>query len=141
MSKGDFTGSKGNMRPRPPVRTNAADTSRDAERIISRPPMPFENPFGPANVAAPKGYSGSGRDYAGVNSPGARGKAGGYSAQNIGCANTSLTPDEMAAIGYGPNATKSENPIISGHPTRNNPRRAGMPGTRNASGGKLRGGR
>jgi hypothetical protein len=43
----------------------------------------------------------------------------------VGCTNTSLSASEAAAIGYSPNATKSTNPIISGNPTRNNPRSIG----------------
>ena len=39
--------------PRPSVLTNQARTSDGAQRIIPRPPMPFENPRGSVNVPAP----------------------------------------------------------------------------------------
>jgi hypothetical protein len=47
------TASRTAMIPRPPVLSDAADTSKDAQRMISRPPMPFENPHGAVNVPAP----------------------------------------------------------------------------------------
>lgn len=47
------SGSKSNLGPQAPVRSDAADTSRDAERIISRNQNQLSNPFGVVNVPAP----------------------------------------------------------------------------------------
>jgi len=112
--------------PRPPVLSNQAETSRTAQRMIPRPPMPFENPMGSVNVPAPthRGYRSTGHPKELIDKK-----------TNVGCANTSLTADEMAAIGYGPNDTKGTWSLISGHATKNNPRQAGRPGnaSRNTS--------
>jgi hypothetical protein len=109
------TGAAPEMRPTPNVLSDAADTSRDAQRLVSQPPAPFQNPFGSVNVPAPTNARGSWRE---DSLDGSRGR-------RVGCANTSLSDEEMAAIGYGPNDTKSNSPIISGQPLRNNARRAG----------------
>jgi hypothetical protein len=50
---GGITGSSTRMQSRPPVLSNQAETSRTAQRMIPRPPMPFENPHGAVNVPAP----------------------------------------------------------------------------------------
>ena len=108
--------------PRAPVLSNQAETSRTAQRIIPRPPMPFENPMGSLNVPAP-----THRSYRSDGNP----RELRDQKSNVGCANTSLTADEMAAVGYGPNDTKGTWSLISGHATKNNQRQAGKPGKSN----------
>lgn len=130
VSARPITASRPAMRPRPPVLTDAADTSRDAQKLVRRPPEPFDNPYGAKNVPAP-----SNRNYsqkAGLPGKGIYGTSrGGSEISNVGVGNTSLSAAEMAAIGYGPNDTKGTWSIISGQPTRGNQRQAGMPGKTN----------
>jgi|SRR5579872_3444861 len=105
--------------PRAPVLSNQAETSKTAQRIIPRPPMPFENPMGSLNVSAPTHPA-----YRSTGNP----KELNYKKSNVGCANTSLTAEEMRAVGYEPNDTKGTWSLISGHATKNNQRQAGRPG-------------
>src|SRR5271170_4185518 len=48
-----ITGGRTAMQPRPPVLSDAADTSRDAQRQVMQPGQPFSNPYGTVNVPAP----------------------------------------------------------------------------------------
>lgn len=50
---GPLTGSRPNLMPQAPVRSNAADTSRDAERIITRNANQLSNPYGVVQTPAP----------------------------------------------------------------------------------------
>lgn len=116
------------FRPRPPVLTDAAATSRDAQNIVSRPPTPFDNPYGSANVPAPPNRNFSRDQIAGL--PSRRGTSpsaqGGQATRDYSVhKGTSLSADEMAAIGYSASDTRTGNPIVSGRPTQNNTRRAG----------------
>jgi hypothetical protein len=122
---GGITGSSTRMQPRPPVLTDAAHTSRDAERIIPRPPMPFENPQGSLNVPAPthRQFRSTGNPKELIDRSSSASIHGG----------TSLSADEMAAVGYGPNDTKGTWSIISGQATKNNQRQAGRPGNVNSN--------
>ena len=110
-----ITGSRTAMQSRSPVLANQAQTSRDAQKIVNRPPMPFDNPRGTVKAPAPSNRSGSWRV---DNLQGSSGK-------RAGVGNTYLSAQEMNAVGYAPTATRSTNPIISGFPTRNNPRKSG----------------
>jgi hypothetical protein len=124
------------MRPAPPVLSDAAHTSRDAQKIVRRPAMPFADPQGSLNTPAPtSNYVNTRKSkdnvyYDGGSPVNPLQKAGGYSVKEVGCGNTSLSKEEMAAIGYGAKDTTSSDPIISGHPTRNAQRQSGTPGTR-----------
>lgn len=116
------------FRSQRPVLTNAADTSRDAERIISQGPAIFANEYGIANVPAPPNRNFSRDQIAGL--PSRRGTSpsaqGGQATRDYSVhKGTSLSADEMAAIGYSASDTRSGNPIVSGRPTQNNTRRAG----------------
>lgn len=114
-----ITSSRPNLEPQAPVRSNAADTSRDAERIVSRNANQLSNPYGVVQTPAPANQNFRKAQTAGLPSSRTYGSAkGGYNVTEVGCDNTSLSADEMSAIGYGENATKSNNPIISGFPTR-----------------------
>jgi len=123
---GGITGSRTNMVPREPVLSNQAETSRDIAKRILRAPQPFTNTGGAATLPAPthRGYRSTGDPKELIDKK-----------TNVGCANTSLTADEMAAIGYGPNDTKGTWSLISGHATKNNQRQSGRPGntSRNTS--------
>ena len=114
-----ITGSRPEMRPRPPVLTNSQQSSAQAERIIQRPPMPFENPYGPANVPAPVNRNAS-HPY-GQPARNLHGGSAGASRSVTDCSihnGTSLTDAEYAAIGEKPPSRKGQNSIISGFPTR-----------------------
>jgi hypothetical protein len=103
---------------------NAADTSRDAQKLIKRPPSPLDNPYGAKNIPAP-----TQKDFRSTGSPSElRDRP-----KSIGCANTTLSAEEMAAVGYAPSATKGTWSLISGQPTRGNQRQAGKPGSRNSN--------
>ena len=101
--------------------------------------MPFENPQGTVNTPAPvhpyfNSNKKDGNVYYDKGSPiNPNQKAGGYAVKEVGCGNTSLSAEEMAAIGYGPKDTTSSESIISGRPTRNTERQAGKPGTKNTN--------
>jgi hypothetical protein len=112
------------MRPQPPVLTDQARTSVEAQRQIEVPPAPFGNKNSMAQSAPPThpAYRSTGNA-----------KELNYQSTRVGCANTSLSADEMAAIGYGPKDTTSAEPIISGRPLQNRERQSGMPGTRSKS--------
>ncbi len=123
-----ITASRPEHRPRPPVLFDAADTSRDAQKLIVRPPQPLDNPYGAKNVPAPanRNYS----QKAGLPARNLHGGAahGGSEITQVGCGNTSLSKDEMAAVGYGPNETKGSWSIISGQPTGGK-KQSGRPGS------------
>lgn len=53
-----ITGTNTAMRPTPNVLTDAAATSRDAQKLVRQPPMPFQNPDNQLNVKTGTGYSG-----------------------------------------------------------------------------------
>jgi hypothetical protein len=97
------------MRPKAPVLSDSAHTSSDAQKLVRRPPAPFDNPNSALNVPAPTNpqFRSNGNPRELVDKP-----------RRVGVANTSLSADEMAAIGYSPTATRSDNPIISGFRTR-----------------------
>ena len=111
-----ITGAKPAMTPRPPVLSDAADTSRDAQKMVSRPPMPFENPYGTKNVPAPvnPAYRSTGSPKELVNNGSNR-----HSIHN----GTETTEDMLAAVGE-PRTPKGYNSIISGFPT-SAPRKVG----------------
>ena len=113
------------MRPLPPVLSDQAKTSETAQRIITRPPSPFDNPYGSVNVPAP---ANPGERFSGDNATEGRTRWQGHSSASVHNG-TSLTREEMAAIGYEPGDTKSTESIISGFPTRNSQKQSGMPGT------------
>jgi len=114
--------------PRPPVLTDQARTSAGAQRIIPRPPMPFENPQGSVNVPAPTNRT---ERFSGNNATEGRTRFLRSSSASIH-SGTSLSREEMAAVGYDPDATKGTWSLISGHATKNSPRQAGRPGKVNA---------
>ena len=123
--------------PRPPVLTDQARTSAGAQRIIPRPPMPFENPQGSLNVSAPvhpyfNTQKSKDNVYFDKGSPvDPNQKAGGYKATSASIHNGTATTDDMFAAVGEPRAPKGYNPINSGFPTRGNQRQAGRPGKSN----------
>ena len=54
-----ITGTNTAMRSKPPVLSDAADTSRDSEKQIKQPPQPFANPMGAEQTPAGKGPKGA----------------------------------------------------------------------------------
>ncbi|MGA8872474.1 MAG: hypothetical protein WB460_15105 [Candidatus Acidiferrales bacterium] len=129
-----ITGAKPENRPAPNVLTNAADTSRDAEKLISRPPSPFANPYGVVNVPAPSNDNFRRYQTAGLPAKERYGTPrGGYNVTDASVhSSTRTTKDEMAAVGYGENDTRSDNSIISGYPIPGAARRTGPDGQPNA---------
>jgi hypothetical protein len=121
---GGITASRPAMRPQPGVLADQAETSSDLQRRLTRSPQPFTNDGGAATMKPP-----AHPDYRSSGSPSElRDRP-----KSVGCANTSLSSEEMAAIGYDPGATKGDWSIISGHATKNNQRQAGRPGKTNQS--------
>ncbi|MGO9590673.1 MAG: hypothetical protein ACLP3K_11600 [Candidatus Acidiferrales bacterium] len=122
------------MRPRSPVLSDAADTSRDAERQILQPPQPFANPYGTVNVPAPTNQNFQRAQRAGLPATGRYGTSkGGYVVSSASVhSGTRTSADEMAAVGYGPKDTRSDNPLISGFPIPGAARRTGPDGQPNA---------
>jgi hypothetical protein len=119
-----ITASRNPQRPVAPVLTDAADTSRDAERIISRPENQLSNPYGVVRVPAPTNPA-----YRSTGDPRERVNNG----KPIGCANTQATEDEMLSVGYTLAEIRKargdrERENISGH----RPRQVGKPGSRNS---------
>jgi hypothetical protein len=111
------------MRPQPGVLADQRETSSDLQRRLVKSPQPFTNDGGAATLNAPTNPS-----FRSSGSPSElRDKP-----KSVGCANTSLSAEEMAAVGYDPGATKGTWSLISGHPTKNNQRQAGRPGKVNA---------
>lgn len=53
-----ITGTNTAMRPTANVLSNAADTSRDAQKLVRQPPMPFQNPDNQLNTKAGTGAPG-----------------------------------------------------------------------------------
>ena len=120
---GGITGSSTRMQPRPPVLTDQ-NTSAAVQRIIPRPPMPFENPQGSLNVPAPA-HSQFRSD---GNARESQKRYGGSSSASIH-SSTSLTADEQRSIGGGMPSARGQHSVISGFPTSGGRRQAGMPGT------------
>ena len=60
VSARPITASRNPQRPVAPVRADAADTSRDIERIISRPENQLSNPYGVVRVPAPANRNSAG---------------------------------------------------------------------------------
>ena len=119
------------MKARPPVLTDQARTSAGAQRIIPRPPMPFENPHGSANVPAPANRNFQKAQTASLPSKGMYGTAkGGNNVSEVSILKgTETTPDMLAAVGE-PAKPKGYNSIISGYPTKP-ARQVGRPGNSN----------
>ena len=106
-----ITGARPKYGPTPNVLTNAADTSRDAQRIVSQPPSPFQNPYGTVNAPAPANRNAE-HPYGLPAKSLSPASAGAQNKSNL------MSDDEMMKIaGYEPTATKSSNPIISGYAT------------------------
>jgi hypothetical protein len=120
-----ITGSRTDMRPRPPVLSDAADTSRDAQKQILQPPQPFANRRGAEQTPAPANASFGRTQVAGLPAKNLRGGSshGGSLVTHIGCANTETTDDMLAAVGE-PRKPKGYQSIISGSPL-NAPRKVG----------------
>jgi hypothetical protein len=124
-----ITASTKNMTPRPGVLTDQAETSADLQRRLSgKAPQPFTNRGGAATLAAPahSGFGSTGDAREGQQRYGGGNKHSVHSG-------TSLDADMMAAVGYGPKDTRSNESIISGYPLKNTQRQAGRPGDVNKS--------
>jgi hypothetical protein len=122
-----ITASTKNMTPKPGVLANQAETSLDLQRRLSgKAPQPFTNRGGAATLAAPahSGFGSTGSPREGVQRYGGGNKHSVHSG-------TSLSAEDMAAVGYGPKDTRGSGPIISGYPTSGGKRQAGRPGNVN----------
>lgn len=120
-----ITGARPQNSPRPPVLTNQATTSEGAQRMIPRPPAPFDNPNGAVNVPAPVNRNFGGAQKAGLPAKGIYGTShGGSTVTHVGCANTETTDEAFRAVGE-PRKPKGYNSIMSGHPTQGVTRKVG----------------
>lgn len=120
-----ITSSRPAMRPQTPVLGNQAETSRTAQRMVLRPPMPFANPGETVNVPAPahKTFK-QGISYENRSAVNAKPQSYGT---HVGCANTSTTDDMLAAVGER-RVPKGYHPLISGNPLGGR-KQSGRPGT------------
>lgn len=110
-----ITGGRTAMQPRPPVLTNQATTSADAQRQVNQPPAPFANPYGPRNVPAPPNRAAS-HPYGKPAKNLLPKQAGARMERSIGVGATgNTTPDMLAAVGE-PRLPKGYNPVNSGFP-------------------------
>lgn len=117
------TGARPEMTGRPSIAANQADTSRDLERRLLAAPQPFTYDNTTPNM--PTGR----HDESTYGIPFNPAKPVNAKPQTYGSPVMS-DKEMMAAVGYGANDTKNDNPIISGYYGRSNPRETGMPGTR-----------
>ncbi len=100
VSARPITDSRPEMKPRPPVLTDA-NTSRAAQGLVSRPPQPFDNPYSAKNVPAPVNQTNQRTQVAGLPAKGIYGSGhGGYNVTNVGCGATATTKEALAATGY-----------------------------------------
>jgi hypothetical protein len=127
VSARPITASRSDMRPRPPVLANQAETSRDLQsRISGQSPQPFTDRGGAATLPAPanRNYS----QKAGLPAKGIFGSShGGSEVTHIGCGNTETTADMVAAVGGGMPSGKGYNPANNFRGTSGK-RQAGRPG-------------
>jgi hypothetical protein len=65
QGKMPITGGKTAMKPKPPVLTDANTPSSDAERMIKRPPMPFQSKQAIANLPVHAQKESRGTDFTG----------------------------------------------------------------------------
>ena len=134
-----ITASRPQNRPAPPVLANQAETSRTAQRMIPRPPMPFENPRGTVGLAAPVHPYFNNRKskdnvyYDGGSPVNPNQKAGGYKATSASIHNGTATTDDMLAAVGEPRRPSGYNSITSGFPTTGGRRQSGRPGNVNTS--------
>jgi hypothetical protein len=125
-----ISGGAGQFRKTPNVLSNAADTSRDGQKLVKGSPMPMQSRNGPMNVAAGvhEGFAKAQRFYGSTSSnllPRNSSKSQPQTSFSIH-KGTKHSASEMAAVGYEPRATMSRNnSIISGHPTKNVSRTVG----------------
>jgi len=120
------TGARPEMTPRPSIRADQAQTSRDAEARLLAAPQPFT--YDGAAATAPTGRHDGSTEGVRYN------VAAGVNAKPQTYGSPVMSEKEMMeAVGYSSGATKSSNPIITGQPTKNNQRQAGKPGSRNAN--------
>lgn len=108
-----ISGGAGQFRPTPNVLANAADTSRDAQRLVRASASPFQNRQGQLNVPVPsvshnKAYGSTG----GGTKPRPWGAAQPNSTPRAG-----TTADMLAAVGE-PRLPRGYTSIISGYATK-----------------------
>lgn len=124
-----ISGGAGQFRQTPNVLSNAADTSRDAQKLVKGSPKPQQSRNGPMNVPAGvhESFAKAQRPYGSASSnllPRNSSKSQPSTSYSIH-KGTSHSASEMAAVGYEPRATMSRGAIISGHPTKNVSRTVG----------------
>ena len=120
-----ITGTNTAMRPKPPVLTDAKATSRDAQKKVLQPPMPFANPTSTAQ-SAPAGKAPGGvstlepRIASGLKRSSAPANPSG------GPAGQSKMPNQSKQIGgrmgYPPPARRAGQPVPSAYKSKKNAR-------------------
>jgi hypothetical protein len=113
-----ISGGAGQFRPTPNVLSDAAATSRDAQKLVRASPAPFQNRQGSMNIPAPThpSFRANPQFSKDLLKYGATGRS--VSVRNAPTVN-------LGAVGE-PRLPKGYNPIISGFPTRGATRTAGQ---------------
>lgn len=108
-----ISGGRPQFRPTPNVLSDAAQTSRDAQKLARSSPAPFQNRQGPANVPTGRlNMKTLGNAYETPSPVNAK-------TRNVGARVTpGTTADMLRAVGE-PRLPKGYNPINSGYPNRN----------------------
>jgi hypothetical protein len=127
-SKVPISGGRPQFRPTPNVLSDAADTSRDAQKFVKASPSPMQNRQGPMNVPAGvnQGFAKAQRPYGSTSSnlmPRHSSKSQPQTSFSIHKGTTS-SASELAALGYD-RLPKGYNSIQSGYPTRGTVRTVG----------------
>jgi len=116
-----ISGGRPQFRPTPNVLSDAADTSRDAQKFVKASPSPMQNRQGPMNVAAGvhQGFAKAQRPYGSTSSnlmP-RNSKASQPQASFSIHKGTTASASDLAAVGEA-RLPKGYNSIQSGYPTR-----------------------
>lgn len=119
-----ISGGAGQFRPTPPVLSNQATTSADAQRVVRQPPQPFQNAVGAAELPAPTNRNAA-HPYGTPAKTLLPKKAGARMEQNVGSASAANTSRDMLAAVGEPRLPKGYNSIMSGRPTEGAARRVG----------------
>ena len=118
-----ISGGVGQFKPTPNVLSDAADTSRDAQKLVRANPSPFQNRQGPVNVPVGRvNMQSLGIPYGAPGPVNAR-------TRNVGTRVTAGTTAAMLAAVGEPRLPKGYNPINSGFPTRGVQRTVGSGST------------
>lgn len=118
-----ITGSKTNMRPKPPVMTDNTKTSLGAQQQVTQPPQPFANKRGTVNLPISEQKESYDTDYTGPNKALIGSKVG-AKALPSGAPVGQRKPINMSGQVFGAKGIS--------HPKHHRPNGAGFPSKRSA---------